>query len=248
MRNGIVIPCYNESKRLKLDEFQDFIDSNLDYALCFVNDGSSDNTLKVLLDFQLGQEDRIHVLNMEENQGKAEAVRQGVNKIMDISGTENVGFIDADLSTGFEDVKRLVENLDSSEDNQYMVFGSRKMDNGENIERSKFRDLASNIVGFSIKQIIGLPISDTQCGAKIFKKSLAQKLFTDQFLTRWLFDVEIFIRMKNIYGKTTMTHAKELPLKAWRDVDGSKLSIVDSIKIPVMLSKIAYTYSALKRA
>jgi glycosyltransferase involved in cell wall biosynthesis len=248
MRNGLVIPCYNESQRLKLEEFQSFIDNNKDYLLCFVNDGSNDNTLEVLQDFQKGQEDRIEVLNLELNQGKAEAVRQGVNRVVSVDEIENVGFIDADLSTGFEDVKALVSNLDNSVDSQYMVFGSRKMDASDDIERSKFRDLASNIVGFSIKKIVGLPISDTQCGAKIFKKSLAEKLFTDHFLTRWLFDVEIFFRMKNLYGKTTMTHAKELPLKAWKDIEGSKLSIVDSIKIPLMLSKIAYNYSALKRA
>lgn len=248
MRNGIVIPCYNESQRLKLDDFRDFIDAHNDYQLCFVNDGSKDNTLDILLDFQIGKEDRIHVLNLSVNQGKAEAVRQGINSLLESPEIENVGFIDADLSTGFEDVKRLVAKLDCSDDCQSMVFGSRKLDSTDDIDRSMFRDFASNIVGFSIKQILRLPITDTQCGAKVFKKSLARKLFNDTFLSRWLFDVEIFIRMKNMYGKRTMTHAKELPLTAWRDVEGSKLTIVDSLKIPVALSRIAYTYSTLKRA
>jgi hypothetical protein len=96
--------------------------------------------------------------------------------------------------------------------------------------------------------MIGLPIKDTQCGAKLFKRSLAEQLFTESFMTRWLFDVEIFFRLKNLFGKEAIDHMKEMALSAWEDVEGSKLKMMDSIKIPLMLSKIAYNYYGLKRA
>ena len=38
---GVVIPCYNEEERLRTDEFTSFVNSNLGYHLCFVNDGST---------------------------------------------------------------------------------------------------------------------------------------------------------------------------------------------------------------
>jgi glycosyltransferase involved in cell wall biosynthesis len=74
----VVIPCYNEEDRLLSEEFRDFVHSNLGYHLCFVNDGSKDNTLKVLKELALGNEDRISIYDCEKNGGKAEAVRLGM--------------------------------------------------------------------------------------------------------------------------------------------------------------------------
>jgi hypothetical protein len=46
-----------------------------------------------------------------------------------------------------------------------------------------------------------MEFKDTQCGAKIMHKEIVEKRFRKKFLTKWLFDVEIFMRMKKIYGK-----------------------------------------------
>ena len=75
---GVVIPCYNEEERLLSNEFLNYIDKYSGYHLCFVNDGSKDNTLKVLKDLQKGREDFITVYDCEKNGGKAEAVRLGM--------------------------------------------------------------------------------------------------------------------------------------------------------------------------
>ena len=58
---GVVIPCYNEAERLLSDEFTNFVDSNSGYHLCFVNDGSKDNTLGVLNKLKKGREDSISI-------------------------------------------------------------------------------------------------------------------------------------------------------------------------------------------
>lgn len=242
MKNGIVIPCYNESDRLKFDEFENFINHYDNYTICFVNDGSSDNTIEKLNEFRKGREEKVHVYDLVKNQGKAEAVRQGMKYLLDSTDVEFLGFIDADLSTGFNDYMFLEINLVQAEDPNYMVFGSRKLSNESNIERSYFRKIASSVVGFSIDRVLALPIMDTQCGAKIFTRKLAKVVFEKSFLTRWLFDVEIFLRMKNLYGKNVMKKLRELPLSNWTDVEGSKLSFMDSIKIPMMLYKIALNY------
>lgn len=58
-----------------------------------------------------------------------------------------------------------------------------------------------------------------------------------------MFDVEIFMRMKKVYGSKD---AKELiceqPLKRWIHADGSKLSMKDSIKIIGQIGQIAFSY------
>jgi cellulose synthase/poly-beta-1,6-N-acetylglucosamine synthase-like glycosyltransferase len=69
---GVVIPCYNEAKRLKTDAF---VRENPSYHIYFVNNGSTENTLELLNEFAVGKESLISVYNCEKNSEKAEAVR-----------------------------------------------------------------------------------------------------------------------------------------------------------------------------
>jgi glycosyltransferase involved in cell wall biosynthesis len=243
MKNGLVIPCYNESNRINFTTYNHFLDYNDDFVICFVNDGSSDDTLQKLNDLRLGRESKVFVLDLEINQGKAEAVRCGVNYLLTHTQVSTIGFIDADLSTSFYDYKQLIFSLKKMNTDECLVFGSRKLEINEKIERSSFRKIASEIVGYSIQKIIGLPIKDTQCGAKVFTRRLAEDVFRHKFITRWLFDVEIFLRMKRSFGKDIMNVIQEKPLSEWKDVEGSKLSVLDSIKVPFMVSKIALSYT-----
>ncbi|NNE27943.1 MAG: glycosyltransferase [Saprospiraceae bacterium] len=242
MKNGIVIPCYNESNRLPLDQYDAFIKEDSNYILCFVNDGSNDDTLEVLQKFK-NKRDRVYVYDMPCNKGKAEAVRHGIKHMLQETNVSNVGFLDADLSTDFNDYKRLVKSLNDSTDLQ-MTFGSRKMGNESQIERKGFRSIASMVAGLMIKFILGLPIKDTQCGAKVFSRNAASYCFTQPFHTRWLFDVELFVRFKSFVntGKV-MSFMREIPLLKWMDVEGSKITINDSIQIPLQLLNIAYQYN-----
>jgi hypothetical protein len=47
-----------------------------------------------------------------------------------------------------------------------------------------------------------MPFKDTQCGAKVMDREIASKMFNKKFITKWLFDVELFMRMKRYFGKT----------------------------------------------
>ena len=103
------------------------------------------------------------VVNLEENMGKAEAVRQGVQHLLLRNEFTTIGYLDADLATGFDDYKRLTDLLRITR--KSMVFGSRKMEESRDIDRSLFRNTASKVIGKFIHLIIGMPIKDTQCGA-----------------------------------------------------------------------------------
>ena len=242
MEHLIIIPCYNESTRLNKDAFQQFLNEQPNFGLCMVNDGSKDDTLEMLREFQSGQEDRVKVVHLHENQGKAEAVRNGVWASL-IFSPKTVGFIDADLSTDFEDYMKLVEILEVSEGKTTMVFGSRKLSNNDNIKRSLFRKVASGVVSVGIKSLLRLSIKDTQCGAKVFTPVAARFCFKESFVSRWLFDVELFIRMKKFLGPNQMEKViQEISLKRWIHVEGSKISLKDSIRIPQQLLKIANNY------
>lgn len=244
MKNGIIIPCYNEASRLQLDKYQDFLNRTEDYTLCFVNDGSTDCTLTLLQAFQRGQDDRVVIYDLEANQGKAEAVRSGMLHMSLEKEIETVGFIDADLSTDFNDYTMLVEQLNAS--TKDIVFGSRKM-NPSTVERGVFRKFASYLIGALIRFILKLPIRDTQCGAKVMPKHIARWTFDQPFITKWLFDVEMFIRLRIRRGSSVMDSIQEVPLTRWVHEEGSKLTLKDSLEIPAQLVKIWKSYDLKPR-
>ena len=238
---GLVIPCYNEAKRLKTDKFKAFVESNLGYHLCFVNDGSSDDTLEVLQDLAKGREDYISVYNCAKNGGKAEAVRQGTLHMLNDKQLNYVGYLDADLSTNFADFDDLVQTISQSDFK--IVGGSRIARMGADITKQGSRAIISKTINLIIRQILGMSFQDTQCGAKVMTTEVAEKLFEKKFLTSWLFDVEIFMRMKQLYGDEKAEKLIcEQPLKRWIHEDGSKLSMKDSVKIVGQLAQIFLAY------
>lgn len=238
---GVVIPCYNEEERLSGEEFKEFAHKNLGYHLCFVNDGSTDDTLKVLEELKLANPSQISVYDCEKNGGKAEAVRQGMLHLAKDPQLDYIGFLDADLSTDFRDFHDLVETLESSDFK--IVSGSRMARMGADITKESARKIISMTINLIIRNILKMPFNDTQCGAKIMRKDIIPMLFTKPFITKWIFDVEIFMRMRKHYGKANVQqYICEQPLKRWIHADGSKLSMKDSVKIVGQLAQIAFTY------
>lgn len=247
MKTAIIIPCYNEETRINKSAFENFIKSSENYHLCFVNDGSKDKTLDVLKAIQQTDQKKVSVIDMKRNSGKAAAVRAGARYLHTKSDIEHIGFIDADLSTDFEDFIALDDTLKRNTTLK-MVFGSRAKDNdGDGIKKDPLRAIFSKVIKMCVFLILGLPIQDTQCGAKVFKKELIPVIYAKSFLSKWLFDVELFIRLKKYMGGKTqvMEVIHEQALNRWVHVDDSKLGLKDSLEIPLRLLVIWFNYSIL---
>ena len=245
MKTGIIIPCYNEEKRLNTEAFVKFIKENRDYHLCFVNDGSKDKTLEVLNDLRKGREDFITVYDCEKNGGKAEAVRQGMLFMAKTEHLDYIGFLDADLSTDLTDFDDLVSTIENSD--YKIVSGSRISRMGADITKESARKVISLTINFIIRKILSMDFKDTQCGAKIFHKDVIEISFAKKFVTQWIFDVEIFRRITLHFGlKKAKQMLCEKPLKRWIHADGSKLSMKDSVKIVGQLGQIAWHYRSKK--
>lgn len=242
---GVVIPCYNEEERLLSDEFLGFLNNNTGYHFCFVNDGSTDDTLGVLNTLRKGRENFISVYNCEKNGGKAEAVRLGMLHMAKKQDLDYIGFLDADLSTDLKDFDDLVTTIERSDFK--IVSGSRISRMGANITKESARKVISLTINFVIRKILSMEFKDTQCGAKIFSREVIHVAFQKPFVTQWIFDVEIFKRVAQYYGlKEAKKMLCEQPLKRWIHADGSKLSMKDSIKIMFQLAQIAWVYRKKK--
>lgn len=220
----LVIPCYNEAQRLDSAAFLSLVDGIADLSLVMVNDGSSDATESVLKTLSAARPQRIGVLSLPVNQGKAEAVRQGLLHALAASA-EVVGYFDADLSTPVSEIVRLVGVVRQSE--SAVVLGSRVSRLGSAIERSTFRHYVGRVFASAASLLLHVRVYDTQCGAKLFRRTPAlQAALADRFLSRWAFDVELLGRL--LTGTATapglaVARFLEVPLLQWSEVPGSKL-------------------------
>lgn len=231
-RLSVIIPAYNEEKRLgpTLDRVCRFLVKWPSACeLIVVDDASTDGTLALARSWQRKHPRLMKVLTYAENQGKGGAVRAGV-----LAARGDVMlFSDADLSTPIEETDRLWKVIRSGAD---MAAGSRAL-------------AASNIVvpqpphrkfvGWVFRTLTHLltvaVVRDTQCGFKMFRGELGRKVMALQRVPRFGFDVEmIFLAVK--YGYRVV----EVPV-TWADSPNSTVSpLRDGFKMFLNLLEIRW--------
>lgn len=229
-RCTIVVPCYNEAHRLPSEKFVEFVHEGHDIDFLFVNDGSKDNTLEALERLQRVCGPTVSVLDKKVNGGKAEAVRDGMIRAIELGRSGFVGFWDADLATPLSAISPLRQELIDDRQLQ-MVFGSRVRLLGRHVHRLAVRHYLGRVFATVVSLILRLPIYDTQCGAKIFRVTpQLVEVLGRPFISRWVFDVEIMARFIALnHGDTRVLHDSiyEYPLERWEDVAGSKVKSGD---------------------
>jgi dolichyl-phosphate beta-glucosyltransferase len=244
----IVIPCYNEGKRLEAKDFTDFLSENENVNFCFVNNGSRDNTLDILNKLYETNSERIKIINFPKNAGKAESVRIGMLEADKWLNFDILGYFDADLSTPLTEIKTLLNHLNMKPEYK-IAFGSRFKRIGSVIERDPKRHYLGRVIATFVSIMLNIGIYDSQCGAKLFKKEIIQDLFAKPFISRWLFDVEIFFRVINKYGlEESKKNMIEVPLNEWKDKKGSKITFGYICKVPFELLKINYKYKHIAKS
>jgi dolichyl-phosphate beta-glucosyltransferase len=239
----IVVPCYNEAKRLPSDAFLSFLSNAPEVSLCFVNDGSTDGTIDVINAIRYkAPEGAVDVIEQPRNLGKAEAVRRGMLHCADKKGVKYIGYWDADLATGLDEVLIMTAQLDRNIA-LLMVTGCRVKRLGASIDRHGLRHLLGRAFATFASLVIGLPVYDTQCGAKLFKHEIAGTIFQTPFLAKWIFDVEVFVRVRDLVGPSeSLERILEMPLFKWTDIKGSKISLYHWFRAPMDLLKIYLSY------
>jgi glycosyltransferase involved in cell wall biosynthesis len=241
----IVVPCYNEAQRLQIQTFKRFTCERHAARFLFVNDGSTDDTWKVLQGLCAYDPHRFASIDLPRNVGKAEAVRMGLLHAFK-AGTDYVGYWDADLATPLDTIPDFIDLLDAGPD-LMIILGARVRLMGRSIERKALRHYLGRIFATAASVALNMAIYDTQCGAKLLRVSpLIENLFQQPFATRWLFDVEILARLVHASRGSNLPAVQhslyEFPLQAWRDVAGSKVKPVDFLWSFFGLSHIYWKY------
>jgi dolichyl-phosphate beta-glucosyltransferase len=230
MEISIIIPAYNEEKRIQktLERIFSYMkEKKHDFEIIVVDDGSKDKTVELVELFRKknskgkkkADKNRIKILKNIKNKGKGHSVKRGM-----LSGEKKwLLFSDADLSTPIEEIEKFEKYID-----QYLIIiASRNLKESQiKIKQPKIRSTLGKIFPFVVNLFTIRGIKDTQCGFKLFRKDVAEKIFPLQTSKRFAFDVEVlFIAKKHGYK------IKEIPV-IWINALGSKVDpIKDSISM-----------------
>jgi len=233
MELSIVIPAYNEEKRLQktLDVIVEFCKKKrIKYEIIVVNDGSTDKT-KHIIQANCRINTRIMLVDNNKNRGKGYSVKHGVKK----ASGDLILFSDSDLSTPIEEYEKLKEYIDKGYD---IAIGSRRIKGSEiKIKQPLHRRLIGKIFGLLVEILLLKGIKDTQCGFKLFRTNTAKNVFTQQRIRGYCFDVEILYISRNEYN----AKIKEVPVTWINSAELSKVNVVkESPRMLKDLIKIRY--------
>jgi dolichyl-phosphate beta-glucosyltransferase len=252
----VVVPCFNEVRRLDRSGFLAFA-AEPRVSLLFVDDGSTDDTRAVLEGLAVAlraQGVEARTLALEKNGGKGEAVRVGMLEAMR-AGAGVVGYFDADLATPPAEMIRLCQAIweppaEAGQPPVDVVLGARVALLGRRIVRKAHRHYLGRVYATFASLGLGVPVYDTQCGAKAFRRTPAlEAALGKPFSARWAFDVELIGRLlagapREGAPGIPVAGFVEVPLQAWRDVGGSTLR---PTAFPLLAVELARIFRALRR-
>ncbi len=209
---SVIIPAYNEAQRIvpTIGAIASQIcDLELEWELIVVDDGSTDETAKIVTDLGLTN---LRLLPAPANGGKGSAVRRG----MAAACGKYLLFADADNATPIEEIDKLLPKIEH--EGYDIVVGSRKVAGAEEQNRSLFRRLLSGGLRWIVQHIFHVGVQDTQCGFKLYTREAADKLILTQTIMGFSFDLEhLYLAQK--YGY----RVAEVPVQ-WIDAPGSTVN------------------------
>ena len=215
---SVVIPCYNEERRLPrtIEQIESYLgDKGTDYELILVDDGSADGTRKVM-DAAAARNSKVRIEVLPHNRGKGRALAVGV----EAARGDEILVTDADLSTPIQELDKLQAALRAGAG---VAIASRAL-RASRVEVSQpiYRVLMGKAFNL-IVQVVLLPgIWDTQCGFKLFRGDVAHSVFEHLSTDGFGYDPEVLYRARKQGGKIA-----EVPV-VWRNSAPTKVSPIRS--------------------
>ena len=228
---SIVFPVFNEELRLKsgFNHILSFLKKkkNFKIEIIFVDDGSKDNSFELINKFiedfkNLKKNNKVNfqVIKSKKNLGKGSALKLGVKK----AKYDWILTTDVDMSVSLFQICDWLKKKYINK-KYFVYFGSRKHEKSI-VELNYIREKLGSVMNLLTSIILNIKIKDTQCGYKLYKKSIAKPIFFKIKDYGFNHDLEIILLLKN-----KNIEIKKLPVK-WEHKDNSRLNIFwDPIKM-----------------
>lgn len=230
MKISIIIPAHNEEKRIEktLEEYGKFFkekkNKNFDFEIVVVINNTRDRTEEIVKKYSKIYKE-IRYLNFER-WGKGFAIIEGFKDALKRKN-DLIGFVDADMSTSPFYFYEIIKNIGLKDG----IIASRWMKSAR-AKRTLTKKMTSSIFNFVVRSLFLFPYSDTQCGAKLFKREVAEKILPDLDLTEWAFDINLLYLCSKHHFKI-----REYPT-VWIDKEGSKIQNIPKVSIQMFLGVV----------
>ncbi len=239
MKVAIVIPAHNEERRIgkMLDAYFTFFSEKKEITVIFsiVLNGCTDKTLSVVKERE--HKGSMLIIDLKEA-GKGLAIKKGFEESLKTEA-ELIGFVDADMATRPEYFYELIQNIDGYDG----IIASRYM------KESKVYPPRPAIKAWGRRFIyqplvwllLGLRFKDYQCGAKLFKRKVIEKITPYLSVKQWAFDVELLYLCK-LFGFSI----REWPT-VWHDQTDSKLKLRSGFRMLGSLFTLRWKHASLRK-
>lgn len=191
---SLIIPAYNEEKKIEKDirqAFNHFKQKGINGEVIVSTDGVTDNTNRIVRNLRKEFQD-LYLIAEKEKIGKGAAIKKAVAR----ARGKYIMFADAGLCVPFRFIENGIKHLGKGYD---LALGNRA-DRSTiiKIKQPPYRLIGSRFFGLLVKYALGVPghIKDTQCGFKIYKHKIAKILFKDLQTSGMMFDLEHILRAK----------------------------------------------------
>lgn len=229
MKCYVILPCYNEEQNLKtlIPTIEAAIKPKMPYKIIAINDGSNDNTAKILN--QLSQQYPIILIEHQKNQGLAETLKDGLSVAAEISSEEDL-IITMDSDNTHDprymlDMAKTIQNAD-------IIIGSRYITGGKQLNVPPHRIILSKVINQAIKLATRIPIKDATSGYRCFKaktiKTLHRKL-GKKFVQSKGFEVSVELLLK-LFWLNPIIHEVPITLDYGKKGGRSKMKLLSTIK------------------
>ena len=230
---SIIIPAHNEETRIErtLIEYASFFEQKkVEHEFIVVLNGCTDNTLEIVKAVQKNYAS-IRIIDLPQA-GKGLAVAAGFRDAL-IRDNDFIGFVDADMATQPQYFYDLIENIGKYDG----IIASRYMKESKIYPPRPWIKEWGRILFYNplTRLLFGMNYKDFQCGAKLFKRKVIEKIITELKDGQWAFDVELLYLCKK-HGFVI----KELPT-VWYDQGDSKFSLHAGIGMFFSLFKLRFT-------
>lgn len=219
MHLTIVIPAYNEAKKIGRDlvAATSYLESKPPSEILVVDDGSQDSTPSAVEEFIRGygpSNHTVRVLRYGSNRGKGYAVRFGISQ----STGKFVAFVDAGLCAPFSFLDSGIAKLNEGFD---FAIASRRL-SGARITNLQphYRRIGSIVFWRLMRSTMGIDVTDTQCGFKIYRGFAARKIYGNLKTDGFMFDIEALRVARRLGYRGT-----EFPIK-WSSDQDSRFRLV----------------------
>lgn len=226
---SLIVPFYNERSKIQRTYKtlrSILIEQDESFELIFVNDGSSDDSLKRIQSVTQN-DNNTQILSYKTNRGRGFALKYGFEK----ARGDKIGYIDSDLEINPSYIPICLDKLKDSD----VVIVSKHL-KGSWVDSPRFRKLSSLLFNLLINLVLHTHISDHQAGLKFFKKSVLKSILPKTSHPGWLFDVELCY-----FAKKQKRNIEEVPVEIKYGYDDFNKSMISDflglVKFILLLSQ-----------